>query len=174
MGFRNLENYTRYHAEYREKNREIIRQKNRDFRNDNPWMESFYKINQRCNNKNCKDYYRYGKRGIKALITKDEIKELYFRDKAYLMKQPTIDRINNDGNYEIGNCQWLENEENIRKSHPIVNVGQFDLNGNLIKIWNSQQEASKTLNYSQASISRSINHNRIAYGCKWRNLNAKS
>jgi hypothetical protein len=139
-----------------------------------PWRKTFYVIKDRCTRKKNSHYKNYGERGIKCLITSEEIKKLWFRDKAYLMKHPTIDRIDNDGNYTLENCQWLENEENIRKSHPIVNVGQFDLNGNLIKIWNSQHEASKTLNYSQASLSRSINHNRIAYGYKWRKLNAKS
>ena len=117
MGFRNLENYTRYHAEYREKNREIIRQKNRDFRNDYPWMESWYKIQQRCNNKNCKDYYRYGKRGIKALITKDEIKELWFRDKAYEMRRPSIDREDSNKDYTFDNCRYMELAKNIRRSN---------------------------------------------------------
>jgi hypothetical protein len=88
-------------------------------------MESFYKINQRCNNPKCKDYPNYGGRGIKALITKEEIKILWFRDKAYNMNNPTIDKIDNDGNYTFDNCQWLENKDNSLKDKILQKIGRL-------------------------------------------------
>ncbi len=88
----------------------------------------------------------------RVLITKrldqlfTEIKELWFRDKAYEMKQPSIDRIDNDDNYIFNNCEFIEKDENSikNKRKPIL---QYDLQGNFIREYQSVKEASlKTLN----------------------------
>jgi hypothetical protein len=50
------------------------------------------------------------------LITEEELKELWFRNKAYLMKQPTIDRKDNNKNYTFENCQFLEKNIHDKKS----------------------------------------------------------
>jgi hypothetical protein len=76
----------------------------------------YYDINSRCYNSNCDNYSRYGGRGIKNFISKEDIVMLWFRDKAYLMQIPSIDRIDNDGNYEVDNCQFIELSENILKN----------------------------------------------------------
>lgn len=85
------------------------------YRKNKPWVRTLESIKYRCNNKNSPKYHRYGERGIKCLITKEEVKFLWFRDKAYLLKKPSIDRINNDGNYELSNCRYIETSENSRK-----------------------------------------------------------
>lgn len=86
-----------------------------------PWKRTLCGIKQRCLNKKAVGYYRYGGRGIKANITADELKVLWFRDRAYLMEAPSIHRIDNDGNYEFGNCMYVEIGDNVRlipkKSH---------------------------------------------------------
>jgi len=119
---------------------------------ENPWKRQYYDLRNRCNNPNNERYHRYGGRGIKSLITKDELKQLWFRDKAYLMDKPSIDRINNDGNYEFNNCRFIEMKENSSKDKlkPII---QFDLNGNFIREWGSIKEASKSLKINQGNIS---------------------
>jgi len=82
----------------------------------NPWMNNLHGARDRCNNANSPCFKRYGGRGIRCLITPEEIKSLWFRDKAFSMKRPTLDRIDNDGNYEFKNCQFLENSANAKKS----------------------------------------------------------
>lgn len=74
-------------------------------------------MKQRCSNKNTNMYYRYGARGITVCKEWDEFKPFYdwainngYKDGL------TIDRINNDGNYEPNNCQWITLEENISKN----------------------------------------------------------
>ena len=80
------------------------------------WVRTYGSCQTRCNNKGNKNYIYYGERGIKLLMTTQDFKYLWFRDKAYLMKRPTIDRINNDGNYELKNCRYLESRDNVRRN----------------------------------------------------------
>jgi len=87
----------------------------------NPLLRRFFRIlkniKQRCNNPSASGYKYYGGRGIGCLITVTEIIKLWFRDKAHLMKKPSIDRINNDGHYCLDNCRFIELSENVKKSH---------------------------------------------------------
>jgi len=82
------------------KNRKQRLDKQKDTHKKYPWKRALAGLKQRCNNKNKDCYHRYGEWGIKCLITKEELKEIWFRDKAWLLKIPTLDRENNNGNYE--------------------------------------------------------------------------
>lgn len=84
---------------------------------ENPWQSRFNSIKNRCNSPTQTNFYWYGGRGIKCHITASEIKQLWFRDKAYLMKKPSIDRIDSNGHYEFSNCRFIENIENSRRAH---------------------------------------------------------
>jgi hypothetical protein len=86
-------------------------------RENNPWTGHLDKARERCNNKNCREYRWYGARGIKCYLTVDEIKTLWFHDKAYLMKKPSIDRIDNKGNYEFANCRFIELSDNVKRRY---------------------------------------------------------
>lgn len=81
-----------------------------------PWLMNLRAARERCSNKNHACYLRYGGRGIKCFLTKEEIKTIWFRDKAFEMKRPSLDRIDNDGNYTLSNCRFLEFSENFRRS----------------------------------------------------------
>ena len=84
--------------------------------NTKPWSSSYRKAKERCNDKNSNIYHRYGGRGIKFLLTREEIRDLWFRDKAHNLKKPSIDRIDNDGDYEYNNCRFIELSENIKRN----------------------------------------------------------
>ncbi|NCC60069.1 MAG: hypothetical protein EOM12_03835 [Verrucomicrobiae bacterium] len=86
-----------------------------------PWYRTWYWIKSRCENKRAKNYLYYGGRGIKCLITVDQIKYLWVRDRAALMKKPSIDRINNDRHYEKNNCRFIEQSENTQKKFFVKN-----------------------------------------------------
>lgn len=88
----------------------------RNWVKSNPWYVKFMAIRYRTNNKKSVSYKYYGARGIKCLITVDELKKIWFRDKAYLLKKPSIDRIDPDGHYEFKNCRFIELSENVRRS----------------------------------------------------------
>ena len=81
------------------------------------WRFSYYDAKRRCINPKRKMYHRYGGRNIKFLITLNDFKSLWFRDKAYLMERPSIDRIDNDGHYEKNNCRFIEWRENTIKGN---------------------------------------------------------
>ena len=71
---------------------------------------------QRCNDSKNDSYKWYGEKGIKCLIKEEELKKLWFRDKAYLMEIPSIDREDSNKHYVYENCQYMELSENVKKS----------------------------------------------------------
>lgn len=84
------------------------------YRTRNPWTKTLGHIKDRCNRKNDVGYKKYGAKGIKCLITLDELKTLWFRDGASSMECPSIDRINPKDHYRFDNCRYIELRENSR------------------------------------------------------------
>ena len=82
------------------------------------WKNSFHNARYRCINPKDRKYKYYGGRGIKFLITKEEMASIWTRDNAERMFQPSIDRINGDGNYELSNCRFIEMSENRGDRQP--------------------------------------------------------
>lgn len=103
-----------YMRAWREKNREKIAKDKKNYREKYPWMSAYYHAKARCLDKNIHTFKRYAGKGIKFLMKKEDFKFLWFRDKAYLMKSPSIDRINSNDNYELKNCRFIELIENLR------------------------------------------------------------
>ena len=85
----------------------------------------YYNIKTRCYNKNSPSFYNYGNRGIKMC-------EEWFNnfvnfyewsiDNGY-SEDLTLDRINNNGNYEPNNCRWTTQQKqslNRRDNHYVT------------------------------------------------------
>lgn len=73
-------------------------------------------MRQRCYQENCPAYEWYGAKGVRICSEWQD----YVGFKAWALSNGyrddlTIDRIDNDGNYEPGNCQWITNAENSSK-----------------------------------------------------------
>lgn len=139
-------------ARYWIDNKEYIKARRKKHKLKYPWKYTLQDIKKRCNNCNNKRYKDYGRRGIKCLITEEELKKLWFRDKAYNMKKPSIDRIDNNGNYELSNCRFIELSINSSRNK-FKQIEQYDFTGKLVKVWNSITEASNNLNIPPNYIS---------------------
>lgn len=104
-------------------------------------------MRDRCNNKNSKDYSRYGGRGITVCARWSRYREFY----EDMGKKPspihTIDRINNNGNYEPSNCKWSTPTEQSNNRRELKN-----------KIHEKSCEVCKTIYKPHSAKSKYCSH----------------
>lgn len=140
-------------------NREIIRTQKANLKHgcSNTHIYQVWKaMKQRCYNKNNKFYSRYGARGITIC---DEWKNNFQAFYDWSMSNGyrnglTIDRINNNGNYEPNNCRWVTImvQEN-NKSNTLF----YEYRG---QTYNLQELAE------MSGIKRNVLYQRL-HTCKW-------
>jgi hypothetical protein len=100
---------------YRTANLEKCRNSLRTFRVQNgpeaPEYAAFHKAKHRCTNPNSCKWKDYGERGIRFLFTSFEqfLAEIGPRPEGKF----SLDRIDNDGNYEPGNVRWATMKEQM-------------------------------------------------------------
>jgi len=87
-------------------------------------------MKNRCLNPRCKAYPDYGGRGITVCEQWKNSFEEFLRDMGRCPPKLTIERIDNDRNYEPGNCKWatrFEQGENKRNNRYISHQGEARL-----------------------------------------------
>jgi hypothetical protein len=134
-----------------------------------PWKQTYYGIKWRCSPKG--PYY---KKRIRNFITEEDLKTLWFRDKAYLMNRPSIDRKDNDKNYTLDNCRFIELKENQRlggifggrKCRPRrrKKIVQYSLSGSIIKKWHGVRHTANELKINHSNISKCLRGKSKTYG----------
>lgn len=110
---------------------------------------------RRCYNTNREFYYRYGGRGISVCEEwRNDFKAFYdwAMNNGY-EEHLTIDRINNDGNYEPNNCRWItrgEQTSNMSRNKFFTYNGETKI----ISEW------ARILGIPQTTLYRRIKQNR--------------
>jgi len=88
----------------------------------NIWLH----IKRRCTNPNTKNYKRWGGRGISICDRWANSFDNFISDMGKCPEKKSIDRINNDGNYEPSNCRWATQIEQCNNTS--INI-KFNHNG---------------------------------------------
>ena len=77
----------------------------------------------RCNRESAPGFYDYGRRGIRVCDRWQESFDAFLEDMGCRPgPEFSIERINNDGNYEPGNCRWATRKEQARNKRSTVLV----------------------------------------------------
>lgn len=85
-------------------------------------------MKQRCTNSNIESYENYGGRGISVCELWSDYGEFYkWSINNGYNDELTIDRINNDGNYEPGNCRWVDKITQARNKRNTVRINGVSL-----------------------------------------------
>jgi hypothetical protein len=80
-------------------------------------------MKSRCHNPNFKHYNYYGGRGISVCDRWRASFECFLADMGDKpTSSHTLDRINNDGNYEPGNVRWATMQEQAKNRRPHIYI----------------------------------------------------
>lgn len=110
--------------------------------------KAWHAMIQRCTNPKHHKWHRYGGRGI-SVCERWKSYEMFLEDMGPRPTGMTLDRQENDGNYEPGNCRWatpLQQASN-RSTNRHVSVGSETL---------TASEASRRLGPNRSTVSRRI------------------
>lgn len=91
--------------------------------NTAPEYNSWRSMRERCLNPKYVKWHRYGGRGI-TICDRWDIYENFLADMGRKpSSKHSLDRINNEGNYEPSNCRWATNKEQCANRTPRIAVG---------------------------------------------------
>jgi hypothetical protein len=116
-----------------------------------PEWKAYWSARERCTNPKHAQYSNYGERGIKFLFDSFEafLAEAGMRPSS----KHSIDRLNNDSNYETGNIAWRTRSEQQRNKRNSLTVRDVDL----ISLYESGQSTVQIANHFGVKFSSVAN-----------------
>jgi hypothetical protein len=82
-----------------------------------PAYNAWRSMRQRCGNPKCRNYPNYGGRGI-VVCFRWELFDNFLADMGERPPGRSLDRIDNNGNYEPGNCRWATHSQQQANKRP--------------------------------------------------------
>ena len=140
----NRDSFVKQQREYRQGRASAYCQHSKNWAIRNPEKVAIKKIRgilngmiARCNNPSSASYHRYGGRGISVCerwMCAEGLRHFIGDMGARPSPKHTIDRIDNDGNYEPGNCKWATKAEQARNRSDTKNI-EYDGITMCLKDW---------------------------------------
>lgn len=115
-------------------------------------IRAYWGMRQRCYNPKAKHYHRYGGRGISVC---ERWMSSFTNFKEDMGNRPSpdhsLDRINNDGNYEPSNCRWATKKVQNNNRHDNARI-VVDGVEKTITEWSEHYGISRSTIYSRINV----------------------
>ena len=131
---------------------------------ESPTYQSWRHMKARCQNPNHPDYKYYGGRGVEVCERWQDFAN-FLADMGERSEGLTLDRINNEGNYEPGNCRWTtrkEQRQNQRDRKDQYLFVAMNEQGTMIAS-NNQHEFARQHGLDVGSINHCLNGRRKSH-----------